>query len=77
MSKDKQRLIDRFKAVQEMGKEQPLPFDFWRFVGNKQRTIGIFGDQLSMGEDYMDLQEVRQAFSKVVAELGGTIKWEK
>jgi len=62
--------------IQELG-PTPLPFDFWRLFSDSKRDLEIFGDQFSMGGDYLTLEETRQAFEQIVYELGGTITWQK
>lgn len=77
LKKQKNRVIDSFKQIQAVQHRFKLPFDFWRLACESAKEIEIMGNQITMGQDYLTLEEARGAFDEVVAELGGTITWEK
>lgn len=57
-------------------KDIDVPWESWRFFGKQSQSIGMAGDQASLGEDYGTLSELRVAFEWYVDQLGGKVKWE-
>lgn len=53
-----------------------MPYHASRFFTEGSRQIDFAGDQLSLGEDFGSLQEVRSAVEWLVDQLGGKVKWE-
>jgi hypothetical protein len=73
MSKPKTAL-DFHKTAASVA-EQEVPFNVWNKFGERTKFISFFGDQISLGEDYASLEEVRAAIEWYVEQLGGEVKW--
>jgi hypothetical protein len=71
-------VFERHKAIQEIGTEVMVPWDYWRLIGNDSaKSIHILGDQITLGEDCGSLEEVRAAIGWYVEQLGGSVTWTK
>ena len=68
------------KKAYEIILEQPpikFPYKVSRLFAEGSRQIDFAGDQLSLGEDYVTLNEARDGIEWLVDQLGGTVKWNK
>jgi len=67
------------KAIDVLVDQEPieLPHHVVCAMGDTVTAITFFGDQLSFGEDYLSLQEARDAIAWYVDQLGGKVKWRK
>lgn len=71
-------VFQKYQAIQKIGTEVSIPFNVWRILGHRnQKIISIFGDDISFGEDFGSLEEVRAAISWYAEQMGGKVKWEK
>lgn len=68
-------VYERYKKIQKIGTETEVPWHVARFFRDF-KAISIMGDQISLGEDYGNLEEVRNVLGWLVGQLGGTIAWE-
>lgn len=73
--KKPQTAFEKYKAIQAIGTEVEVPWDTWRMLSEKGRTIYINGNDISLGEDFGTLEEARKAIEFYVTQLGGTVKW--
>lgn len=70
------RVFDKFKTIKQLGPETDVPFYVWRLFGSQQKQIGIYGNEICLGEDSASLEEARDAIAWYVEQLGGKVKWE-
>lgn len=70
------KLIEKYNAIQKIGTKVNTPYEVYCLFKDL-RTLEIFGDQISFGEDYMSLQETRNAVQWIAEQLGGSVEWEK
>ena len=78
MSKKEPLLIEKYKAIQTVGPTKKVPWKLKRFLPDGgEMEFTVWGTQISMGGDFLELEEAREAASILAAELGGTIKWDK
>jgi hypothetical protein len=77
-TKQPKTVFEKYKAIKAIGYEQQVPWELARFLpdGSKPQ-LSIWGSQISLGGDYLELDEARKAVQILVTELGGTVKWEK
>lgn len=54
-----------------------VPFNVRRFFPDYASPISFAGDQISLGGDYGDLEEIREAVAWYVEQLNGDVKWKK
>lgn len=75
----KQKTIyEKFKAIEKLGPVEPVPWEVSRFFAEPEgrlKTLEVFGDQISVGGDFMDLPEARYAIEWFATQLGGNITW--
>lgn len=69
--------LEKFDAIQAIGTVVEVPYDVWRIFVDSQRPISIVGTEISLGEDYVSLDKVRDAIEWYVNQFGGTVKWTK
>ncbi len=67
--------FEKYKAIQAIGTEVEVPYEAWTMFGQQQKTISIFGNEISLGEDYGTVEAARTAIEFYVTQLGGTVKW--
>lgn len=68
------------KKAYEIVVKQPsikFPWHVGRYFADNSRQIDFSGEELSFGEDYGTLDQVRTAVEWLVDQLGGTVKWKK
>lgn len=70
-------LIEKYKAIQKIGFEVDVPFEVWCCISSNMKVISIAGDHVSLGEDYVSLQQARSAVEWYVNQLGGNVDWGK
>lgn len=71
---------DTRKAIDIVTKLTPIKFPYHVarfFEGNSQEIEFATKEQISFGEDYGSLGEIREAVAWFVNQLGGTVKWKK
>jgi nitric oxide reductase activation protein len=56
-------------------RELEVPHHVWTCFGERVKFISFFGDQISLGEDFASLEEVRKALAWYVEQFGGKVKW--
>jgi hypothetical protein len=66
------------RAIDIIIKQEPVKFPHYvmRFFADGSRQIDISGDQVSFGEDYGSLKEIRKCLEWLVDQFGGNIKWK-
>jgi hypothetical protein len=69
-------VIECHKIAAEIS-EVEVPWRVWTKFGENSKKVFIHGDQLCLGEDYGNLEEVRSAIAWYVEQLGGKVKWSK
>ncbi len=70
-----QTLIEKYRAIQAIGSSIEVPWKVQRlFPSNLQ--IDVIGTQIGFGEDYVSVDQARDALEWLVAQLGGTVKWD-
>lgn len=69
------KLIDKFAKIQKIGTHVDVPWSIYRILGPKR--IYIIGDQIDLGVDTGDIEEVRNAVAYYVEQLGGKVEWGK
>lgn len=70
----------KVKKAYQILKDQPaieMPWDVGRFFVEGSRHIEFAGDQLSLGEDYGNLEELRYVVEWLADQLGGKVEWNK
>lgn len=73
----KKTAFEVFKEVQELNKSQnDTPWYVKRVMPDNFR-IEVLGEQLTFGQDFVTIEEAREALDWFVNELGGTVKWKK
>lgn len=71
MNKTVKDILDEYKDIS-------VPWNVWRFFGNENgKVISFGGDTASFGEDYGNIDELRNAVEWYVKQLGGKVKWRK
>jgi hypothetical protein len=67
------------KLYKQLQKYKPIevPYKVWVCFGQQSKLIHVAGDQASLGEDYVDLEQLREAISWYADQLGGKITWSK
>lgn len=58
-------------------KDIEVPYEVWTCFGEKAKAIFVAGNQASLGEDYKNLEQLRNAIEWYADQLGGKVKWEK
>jgi len=71
------KLYDKYKAIQKIGCNITIPHDVWKCFGGEIKEISVVGNQVSLGEDYVSIEEARNAAEWFVKQLGGQVKWQK
>lgn len=72
------KAIEVYKQTQKLREEQDeIPWAVKRIFRDGHFEIDIVGEQVSCGEDYVQMYELRGAFEFIVEQLGGKIKWSK
>jgi len=69
-------LLEMYKVVQKVGHTIVVPWSASRVISNDLKEISVVGDQISLGEDYVSLEEARAAIEWYANQLGGAVKWE-
>lgn len=69
-------ILEMHKIAKE-NSEIEVPYKVWVKFGDKQKTILIHGNEISLGEDYASLNDCREAVAWYVEQLGGKVKWGK
>lgn len=54
-----------------------VPFNVRRFFPDYASPISFSGTQISLGGDYGELSEIREAIAWYVQQLNGSVKWKK
>lgn len=54
-----------------------VPWGVWTCFGQNTKQIMFAGKQVSLGEDFKSVQEVRAAIEWYANQLGGKVKWSK
>lgn len=67
----------KIKDIVVMQPDVEVPFHVWTLFSEQCKQVQFAGDQLSFGEDYMDLDSARSAIEWYVDQLGGKVKWSK
>jgi len=62
------------KALMKMGYEVEVPYSVYRVVGSKG-PLSTAGDQITLGEDYVQIEDARTAIAWYVGQLGGSVTW--
>lgn len=71
------RLIDKYKKIQRLGYEEKIPWHVAHVLSNEHGSyISVSGSDVSLGEDYVSLEQARKAVEWYANQLGGRIKWE-
>jgi hypothetical protein len=68
------RLIDKLKAQEKLVLDS-VPYKVARAF--TQPRLEVVGDQVCIGEDYLTLDEAREAIAWYVDQLGGKVVWSK
>jgi len=69
-------VIERLRAIEKIGTTVHVPFEHGRFF-KSHATIDLDGfGNVSFGEDFGTLNEVRNALEWYVAQMGGKVKWK-
>lgn len=68
---------ERYDAIKKIGFEVRAPWSVARCFSSSGQSITISSDMICLGEDYVSLDEARQAIEWYVTQLGGKVKWEK
>ena len=76
MSKQK-TLLQKYKAIQKIGCSVEVPWAAMRVLHGESKTLDVWGDQVSLGEDFVSLQEAREAIQFYAEQLGGLILWDE
>jgi len=65
------------KLHKQLRKYEPIevPYKVWACFGPQSKTIDVAGNQASLGEDYVDLEQLREAIEWYVDQLGGEVEW--
>ena len=66
-------LHQMYKNILAVGHSAPVPYDVYKIIGGK--TLELAGDQVSLGEDFVSMEEARAAVKWYVEQLGGKVKW--
>lgn len=74
---DELTVIQKYEAIVKMNPDTKVPFDTWRCFGERQKHVHLSGTQICLGEDYVTIEEARQAVKWYVEQLGGFVKWNK
>lgn len=53
-----------------------IPWEVRRFFPDHFNPLQIYGDQISFGGDFGNIEEVRIALDWLVEQLGGRAKWK-
>lgn len=65
--------------IHEVVKNTPdgleVPWEVWTVFGEKAKTVLFGGKEISLGEDFKSLEQLRTAISWYVDQLGGKVKW--
>ena len=74
------RAIDKYKKIQELYQVK-VPFNVWRLFECDQsylsrNGIEILGSQISLGGDWMELDEAKEVFEWLTEQFGGVILWD-
>lgn len=67
------RVVDLIKDYEDI----EVPYEVWRLFGKSSEYIYLAGKQVSLGEDFVSLEQARTAIEYYVNQLGGKVKWEK
>lgn len=71
------KLKERLKKIKELEDGVVTPWEVMRIFGR----VSIFGHQVSFdsggNSDYVDSEELKEALTWLVNELGGNVKWDK
>lgn len=71
-------LFEKFKAVQEINAKVSMPWHVMRVLSSDEiKEIEVVGNQISLGQDFVSLEEARSAVKWYVEQLGGTVRWSK
>jgi hypothetical protein len=70
-------VIAKYKAIQDIGHSVSVPYEVWSLFGSTAKAVEVLGTQISLGEDYAPLENVRSALEWYVGQLGGKVKWDK
>lgn len=55
-----------------------VPWEVWRFMGERFKFVHIGGDQACLGDgDFGTIPELQTAIEWYVDQLGGKVTWEK
>lgn len=80
MEKDKKneerRIVDVNRELIEVGKSIDIPWHVWTTL-NCNKEIEFHGNQMSLGADFVELQNFRNAVEWLTNQLGGKISWEE
>lgn len=67
------KLLNQLK----LQKDIEVPHSVWSLFGENCKKITIAGNQASFGEDYAEVDQLRNAIDWYADQLGGKVKWEK
>jgi hypothetical protein len=68
---EKAKQIDTLNVVE-------VPYRVWVLFGDQCKTILLSGsNQISLGEDYKSVDDIRKALDWYVEQFDGKVKWKK
>lgn len=75
MGKNKEKNVLECHEIAKKVAEIAPPWDVYRLFSTQCKTVQIWGDQISLGEDFASLKECRNAIQWYVEQLGGKVQW--
>lgn len=75
MNKSKTKTVLECHEIAKKVCEVSVPWEVYRMFGSPSKMVFIWGDQISLGEDFGSLEECRNAVKWYVEQLGGEVKW--
>jgi hypothetical protein len=69
-------LVEKFRAIQKIGHTVEIPWQVNRVLGSEHKKIEVAGDQVCIQEDFVSLEEARDAVEWYVKQLGGKVEWD-
>lgn len=77
MTEQNNTLLEKYKSIQKIGSSIETPWFVYRAFGSPVRAISVTGTEISLGEDFVSVQEARNAVEWYVKNLGRSVKWSK
>lgn len=71
------KVIERAVEIDKLN-EVEVPYYVWALFGDGCKTIRVIGSkEISLGEDYTSIDQIRIALDWYADHFGGKVKWKK